>query len=145
MNETLFAISKDGQRRMQMSNCVKIYTDVIISNRNIDTFQLFKDIEKYKDIEYKSEMTLEESTFYWFIDDHNVELEGTNLVISLGHGRSSHTWRDLRGTLIQLSKYLTLKEGETLVIPMQMADEYDDFKECFIAKFVLKKGELISG
>ena len=116
-----------------MSNCVEIHNDVVISNRYFDGAKLLADIAEYEASEPSCpEFGLEDpTTFYlwWFIGSANVSsyFRGKATLISFGHNRSSHTWRDLRGTEKFLAKYLKLDKGQVLHCPCRMSDESDGF------------------
>lgn len=116
-----------------MSNCVTIHNDIVISNRYFDGERLLADIKSY---EASSPVcpawdTDDLTSYYlwWFLGSNNVKsyFRGKAIIISFGYNRSSHTWRDLRGTEHFLARYLKIKEGQTLHCPCRMSDESDGF------------------
>lgn len=71
--------------------------------------------------------------WWWFLSTNVIfEING-DVRILLGQGRSSHTHRDLRWTLIQLAKFV-LRDTDVHVI---MKDEYDNFESIFIERYQL--------
>ena len=120
-----------------MSNCVDIHTDLVISTRNIDGVKLLADIAEYEETDQvQPEWGLKDPTtfyFYWYLGSGNVwlSMRGKVLTIRVGHHRSGHTWRDLKGLEHFLARYLLIKEGATLHCPCLMSDESDGFSTTY--------------
>lgn len=108
-----------------MSNCIQIYDVIMIPLDIVDVDGLFNLIDAGAQRNEKSVFDgSPESMAYWFLTRDNVRISGDQLVIKLGGGRSTHTWRDFEGTLYLLAGYIS----GNYYTEVQVSDEYDGFK-----------------
>ena len=119
-----------------MSNCVEIHNDVILSPEHFDCARLLADVEKHKSVTQSFERPMDEQNFYWFLTPDVVYTDGDETILSLGPGRSMHTWRDLAQTAHTLALYVKI---ETACLPLLMADEYDGFETEFRHELEVKR------
>ena len=99
-----------------MSNCIEVRSaKVFIPNHYIELDRLKAMVEagnvfdskQYFSIAKPTEEDNIKITFYWFITPGNVEFTPDHVIIRLGEGRSSHTWRDLQETCWAVSRFMT--------------------------------------
>lgn len=122
-----------------MSNCVDIHNNIVINKLFINSEELFKEIDRVTPLKHSfDDMTLEESTIWWFLGRDNVWEDGQLIIISLGEHRSAHTWRDLRQTAHVIAKYLKPHKG-VWNVPLTMTDEFDGHQEVFKYELELKR------
>jgi len=76
----------------------------------------------------------EERVAWWFLSG-NTKFANGGVVIFLGNGRSTHTWRDLKATLYTLGTFC--KRPKTL--RFQVSDEFDGFETIGRCKAVISK------
>lgn len=113
-----------------MSNCIQIHDPAIrIPAHAVRAEELLATLNAHKDHEAFSCETLDCNTAHWFlVPDKNIWIEPDgDVFIELGLGNSGHTNRDLRGTMIFLSKFV----DEELMLGVRLSDEYDGFCEVF--------------
>jgi len=94
-----------------MSNCVDIACDVVIPGDFIDIKRLIQDIENAPDDPRTMPMDVDWVTYYlsWFLKGA-IDSEGDALVWHPGDGQSSHTWRDLKGTVKAINEYKIVED-----------------------------------
>ena len=109
-----------------MSNCIEIHNDVVLSSKHFDCARLLTDVTKHKDDKQSFDLPLDDQNFYWFLTPTSVYQEGDDIILSLGSGRSSHTWRDLKQTLHTLALYA--KTTEHICLPLIISNEFDGFE-----------------
>ena len=132
-----------------MSNCINILTDIVIPVKQINTINLFHDMEeinKLEDVGFGDDTTLKEHIIWWFLSERNVRIEGNDLIIHLGGHRSSHTQRDFNQVGYVLAEYVVLgalPKGEYIHCPVKVQDELDGFNETFTNILILKPFEVI--
>ena len=127
-----------------MSNCVEFVTPrIYFTPSEIDVPSLLSEVEKHKDHDPYPGREIPSMTcgttpdekwncqaFFWFLTPGNVlwkmgRTTADNLLtVNLGHGKSSHTWRDLESTLMALNKFVTVDKEFAL----RGRDEFDGFK-----------------
>ena len=126
-----------------MSNCLNIHTDITIPLKQVNTINLFHDMEeinKLEDVSLKSNPTLKEYIIWWFLSESNVYKDGDNLIISLGNHRSTHTWRDLNQTFHVLYEYIIgLNEDEFIHCPIMQSDEINGFKDKYRYDWIIRE------
>jgi len=129
-----------------MSNCVNIYTDIIVNPDHIDIPRLLSDMKANDHVNdsgfdkfFAPEATTEEFYFYWFLGEDNFYEDDGVYVLSLGNHRSGHTWRDLGGLELFLGRYLLTPEGSVLQCPCRMSDEYDMHDQIYDGKFTIRR------
>lgn len=121
-----------------MSNCVNIHGACRLPLNNawfrVDDFQKMIDNcpEKYEDID-KNDFNTQ---FIWWFFKFNTEFKYHNAYVNIGKGRSSHTWRDLKGLFKTIGEYLRNPEEDRRVT-LKLSDEYDGFKKKFYTEFRL--------
>lgn len=114
-----------------MSNCIEIerYHEVIFTEREIDIPLLKiwlgngKELKNYKD---PTEEQLTESLIWWFLQK-NTDVLNHTILIRFGQGRSGHTNRDFKNTLMFLKDFMFKNKVHTF----HMTDEYDGFQKVF--------------
>lgn len=123
-----------------MSNCVTLHTALAISMKKIDGARLVEDINEFEanDPSCPAWDTDDDTSYYlwWFLGSGNVRVKGTVLIIALGRHRSTHTWRDLRGTEKFLSRYLLVDKIKSYTL---MSDESDGFRQVYHGKVVIER------
>ena len=114
-----------------MSNCIDIVygKKVTLSTKEVDGYklrELLMKAEKEVNCENSSSETIDAELriAWWFLCRNTKITPRHGAVIVFGAGRSSHTWRDFKGTLWVLKKFIK----KSVIINFGFKDEYDGFK-----------------
>jgi len=124
-----------------MSNCINIVYKSVI---DLKPYQV--DASGLRDLITKAEKEVnKENSFdvpgelhftWWFLCNAVRFKNNGGVQIRLGRGRSSHTWRDFRGTLGILSQFIK----SSVIVRFGITDEYDGFKSIERLSVDLSKG-----
>lgn len=128
-----------------MSNCIHLITyKMTFSASEVDVENLLEQVYKHQN--HKSNGTTcgsEHSdeaficrTCYWFLTPKNVCVGGPSLIINVGEGRSTHTFRDFKGTMVLLNRFI--KVG--LHFTFRCTEEGDGFRHPFDMDVHFKPG-----
>lgn len=107
-----------------MSNCVNIYTDIVIPKNQLCVDELLKACNNVNNLNDPPK-DFDGTIMWWFLGSDNIFVEGDQVVIRLGNHRSGHTWRDLRQTAHVLSKFVDPDVDGTIICPIDVSDEFD--------------------
>jgi hypothetical protein len=125
-----------------MSNCIYIYNPTVQfkpSEINISgLLSLLNSVKTITDSKDLDLLTPDQCMAWWYLTGNTSYVNG-KLYIHFGQGRSSHTWRDFRGTLRVLSKFVIQPKSNIFT----MSDEYDGHKTRFHCIVDFKKGDVI--
>ena len=111
-----------------MSNCVDVYSTLLLPLESLDAEQFLKRIaecnanpenEKAGWVGNPTEDDWERQMMWWFLGQENTYIDDGYLCIDLGNHRSRHTWRDLKGTLRLIGKYVHNKDTK---FPIKLRD-----------------------
>jgi hypothetical protein len=119
-----------------MSNCVEIIgaNGLRLNEKWADIDKLRKDIlETPENLDDIPKDDYHRQFIWWFIK-FNTDFTQQTATIRLGEGRSSHTWRDLKGVFQYLGTLLR-NPNEDRRVTLRMRDEYDGFREIFRTEF----------
>jgi len=117
-----------------MSNCIMIHMcgTLVLSEDDIDQDRLWEFLTHAASFrqaprhlyEQPDGDTLGVNTAWWFlVPGENVKRVGYTTVVRLGEGNSTHTWRDLKGTLWVLGRFLR----RPIDVVLTLSDESDGF------------------
>lgn len=116
-----------------MSNCIHIHNPKI----RLTADQV--DLEKLDDLLHRTVGITRDNAFnwpdkeammaWWYLEQNTTITRSTHKLyeytdIELGMGRSTHTWRDFRGTMSILAKML----HKPLIFILRLSDESDSFE-----------------
>jgi len=102
-----------------MSNCIEIHSNRLELSDTFFNVSAFQDwFNEQKDTDERGGST----GFYWFLK-RNTEIEENKVVVRVGQGNSSHTWRDFKWLVWTLNSFFTFPFKHTF----QVADEMDGF------------------
>lgn len=109
-----------------MSNCIHIDTPrLVLSYSQVDASGLHDLVNRVIDLpdapDWQSDP--DGNCAWWFLST-NVEFTPKGVTITFGQGRSSHTNRDFRYTLMILSKFMM----QSVKVRFTTRDEYDNFE-----------------
>ncbi len=109
-----------------MSNCVEIKRqDVWFGAEEIDIPKFRELVDRVNLLPQPPDgLKDRDGYFAWWFLSSNVEFGLAGLVIHFGRGRSSHTWRDLQGTLMVLGQFMLKPKKHVF----RIADELDGFE-----------------
>jgi len=111
-----------------MSNCVELHKYTVdFAPDEIDAKglqELCEEAEKEVNKENCGDVRLDPNLrcAWWYLSE-NTTFSQDGVRIEFGHGRSTHTWRDLRWTLKMLSRFVKKPKEHTFLV----ADEFDNF------------------
>ena len=114
-----------------MSNCITIDNPTVRFNPGVLDDQALSGLlnSASENITLKNctneELDADERMAWWFLCENTMTFKNGTVVINLGRGRSSHTWRDFKGTLQILSRFVKKDFHYTF----QIRDEVDDFDQ----------------
>lgn len=125
-----------------MSTCVNIHSQLAIPLHMLDPIPLIELCHRVNHLPQAPSATDDNDgyTAWWWLTRHGsdhccIDVGDTHVLFDLGTGRSCHTVRDLRGTLLLICKHM--KPGCRLVATLTMSDEQDGFAAWYPAKFWL--------
>ena len=101
-----------------MSYCIDFHQaseTICIDNSHVDIDKLKSFLEEVnkqvtKDNCFSDDIDWKLRIGYWFLNNMNVSFTEDSVLIILGHARSSHTWRDIKGTMKLIYEFLHDKE-----------------------------------
>lgn len=121
-----------------MSNCVQFGKPIFLRHTEVDARALaslldethFDKAPHWEPDE--PEATSRARCAWWYLQGA-VYFEPNGVYISLGNGRSSHTWRDFKWLLSTLAPFMLREKA----IVLTMRDESDGFRQSFKQRIVL--------
>lgn len=123
-----------------MSNCVDICNDVSLrfTAKEIDLVAYKAVVDRVRLLPDAPRWEVDPDGYFvwWFLS--NSQFVSPNgipaaVTIHIGHGRSSHTWRDLAGTLLILGYYVKVSREITFIL----TDECDGHMKKFKAVWIM--------
>jgi len=111
-----------------MSNCINIHRRNLLLKKpefDVDLFKKWFDEQPLETEE--GGYAKRPSAFYYFLKD-NTYFRKDSVIISIGAGHSTHTWRDFKWVLWQLNQFVTAPIEHTFTA----SDEYDNHKTKFL-------------
>ena len=131
-----------------MSNCVQVHSTLVLSLKDFDIDRLISDMNLHGYVNepgfdkfFAPEATDEEFYFYWFVGDNIMAHDDNEVHINFGRHRSSHTNRDLQGTVRFLSRYFfdhALPQSHSVYV----TDEFDGFQEMYTEQLTFEKEQM---
>jgi len=96
-----------------MSNCISVRNSkVVFGPGEVDSAALLKELGKHSGCDREDEHANDDDQWAcmearWFlIPGDNLRMEGDNLVVEFGHGKSTHTWRDFKATCLFMDRFM---------------------------------------
>jgi len=114
-----------------MSNYIQIHLHVVYFDKTeIDIDKYVEIVDRVMPLNRSPEYAEDSQghIFWWFLASNstffkNIEGKYEGIEIRFGEGKSAHTNRDFKSTIICLKDFILKKKEHTFII----ADEYDDF------------------
>lgn len=130
----------------KMSNCVRLHEALVIPLDAIDADGFMAKVRdrggaKEEPPGPSPKAICPMDTFWWFLTPGNVSRMKDNIVVELGGGRSSHTWRDLGTTLREIASHMRKPVTATI----ELSDESDGFASTSEMKVTLRPGGGVDG